>query len=173
MADALVTAGFWAGLRRSHGSGWLTRLLPQGFGLGFAGLINPGARRKNVIDVSLDKMWATPTTAVKKGRRKNRSRQNQVEKKSPRQIWTIQYSWRPRSESNRRTRLCRPLHDHSATRPVALCIRYYYVRAPRCANSVFWHRKNWSGKRDSNSRPRPWQGRALPTELFPLRGREL
>ena len=26
----------------------------------------------------------------------------------------------------------------------------------------------WSGKRDSNSRPRPWQGRALPAELFPL-----
>ena len=25
----------------------------------------------------------------------------------------------------------------------------------------------WSGKRDSNSRPRPWQGRALPTELLP------
>jgi hypothetical protein len=24
-----------------------------------------------------------------------------------------------------------------------------------------------SGKRDLNSRPRPWQGRALPTELFP------
>ena len=28
---------------------------------------------------------------------------------------------------------------------------------------------DWSGKRDSNSRPRPWQGRALPTELFPHR----
>jgi hypothetical protein len=27
---------------------------------------------------------------------------------------------------------------------------------------------NWSGKRDSNSRPQPWQGCALPTELFPL-----
>ena len=27
--------------------------------------------------------------------------------------------------------------------------------------------KIWSGKRGSNSRPRPWQGRALPTELFP------
>jgi hypothetical protein len=27
----------------------------------------------------------------------------------------------------------------------------------------------WSGKRDSNSWPRPWQGRALPTELFPHR----
>ena len=26
---------------------------------------------------------------------------------------------------------------------------------------------SWSGKRGSNSRPRPWQGRALPTELFP------
>ncbi len=25
-----------------------------------------------------------------------------------------------------------------------------------------------SGKRDSDPRPRPWQGRALPTELFPL-----
>jgi hypothetical protein len=29
-------------------------------------------------------------------------------------------------------------------------------------------RGKWSGKRDSNPRPRPWQGRALPTELFPL-----
>ena len=27
--------------------------------------------------------------------------------------------------------------------------------------------KNWSGKPGSNRRPRPWQGRALPTELFP------
>ena len=26
----------------------------------------------------------------------------------------------------------------------------------------------WSGKRDSNSRLPPWQGGALPTELFPL-----
>ena len=32
----------------------------------------------------------------------------------------------------------------------------------------------WSGKRGSNSRPQPWQGCALPTELFPLgRGREV
>ncbi len=28
--------------------------------------------------------------------------------------------------------------------------------------------KKRSGKRDSNSRPQPWQGCALPTELFPL-----
>ena len=31
--------------------------------------------------------------------------------------------WRPGSESNRRTRLCRPLHDHSATRPMAVARR--------------------------------------------------
>ena len=28
-------------------------------------------------------------------------------------------------------------------------------------------KKFWSGKGDSNSRPQPWQGYALPTELFP------
>ena len=28
--------------------------------------------------------------------------------------------------------------------------------------------KLWSGKRDSNPRPRAWKARALPTELFPL-----
>src|SRR5260363_302361 len=27
--------------------------------------------------------------------------------------------------------------------------------------------QKWSGKRGSNSRPQPWQGCALPTELFP------
>ena len=27
----------------------------------------------------------------------------------------------------------------------------------------------WSGKRDSNPRPLPWQGNTLPTELFPQR----
>ncbi len=29
----------------------------------------------------------------------------------------MKIDWRPRSELNRRTRLCRPLHNHSATRP--------------------------------------------------------
>jgi hypothetical protein len=65
-----------------------------------------------------------------------------------------QRKWRLESESNRRTRSCSPLHDHSAIQPF----------------SCHWHLRYriWSGKRDSNSRPRPWQGRALPTELFPL-----
>ena len=30
-------------------------------------------------------------------------------------------NWRLRSESNRRPRLCRPLHNHSATQPSMLC----------------------------------------------------
>jgi hypothetical protein len=92
--------------------------------------------------------------------------------------------WRPGSESNRRTRLCRPLHDHSATRPVtARFLRQGRVVTPSAgawrARLSHFHRLKtrnpggpglrliWSGKRDSNSRPRPWQGRALPTELFP------
>ncbi len=29
-----------------------------------------------------------------------------------------------------------------------------------------------SGKRDSDPRPQPWQGCALPTELFPQNGEE-
>ena len=71
-------------------------------------------------------------------------------------------NWRPRSELNRRTRLCRPLHNHSATRPRVS------KNVPRRGRlEPYAWMKNWSGKRDSNSRPRPWQGRALPTELFP------
>ena len=33
--------------------------------------------------------------------------------------------------------------------------------------------QSWSGKRGSNSRPQPWQGCALPTELFPRSHRHL
>ncbi len=45
------------------------------------------------------------------------------------------------------------------------------VRVEMCIKTKKSNRKAaffcWSGKRDSNSRPRPWQGRALPTELLP------
>ena len=37
----------------------------------------------------------------------------------------------------------------------------------KCLVKTGFRLLNWSGKRDSNSRPRPWQGRALPAELFP------
>ena len=52
--------------------------------------------------------------------------------------------WRRVPESNRATWICNPVHNRFANTPLV-----------------------WSGKRGSNSRPRPWQGRALPTELFP------
>ena len=42
------------------------------------------------------------------------------------------------------------------------------IKKPQVELEVF---KFWSGKRDSNSRPQPWQGYALPTELFPQYGR--
>ncbi len=41
--------------------------------------------------------------------------------------------------------------------------------APRKAPNLLIDMIFWSGKRDSNSRPQPWQGCALPTELFPRR----
>ena len=40
------------------------------------------------------------------------------QRKGARRRLTLCSQWRPRSESNRRTRLCRPLHDHSATWPL-------------------------------------------------------
>ena len=40
--------------------------------------------------------------------------------------------------------------------------------ASAAALGVTWHDAAlWSGKRDSNPRPRAWKARALPTELFP------
>src|SRR5207244_7980997 len=65
----------------------------------------------------------------------------------------------------------------SATRPDAGLYRYVATRRPSGAERLIFRKnktpedrgfvEDWSGKRDSNSRPRPWQGRALPTELFP------
>src|SRR5947209_2662060 len=47
------------------------------------------------------------------------------------------------------------------------------LRPPRCQRGALTNLANRprtareSGKRDSNPRPQPWQGCALPTELFP------
>jgi hypothetical protein len=42
-------------------------------------------------------------------------------------------------------------------------------RGSERADPILWVREEkWSGRRDSNSRPSPWQGDALPTELLPL-----
>ena len=85
----------------------------------------------------------------------------------------VNVEWRRGSESNRRTRLCRPLHDHSATPPWLqdkLKDNSLYARQKlKRENEVFSFAfpAIWSGKGVSNSRPQPWQGCALPTELFP------
>ena len=68
-------------------------------------------------------------------------------------------NWRRESDSNRHRRLCRPLHNPSAIPPALLEMK----KGRRSAPSL----RSWSGKRVSNSRPQPWQGCALPTELFP------
>jgi hypothetical protein len=36
--------------------------------------------------------------------------------------------WRPRPESNRRTRICSPLHNHSATRPDVVISFYIPIK---------------------------------------------
>ena len=56
--------------------------------------------------------------------------------------------------------------------PPRLPRRFDSVRRPKTTSisgHVGWIRLE-SGKRDSNPRPQPWQGCALPTELFPQRG---
>ncbi len=68
-------------------------------------------------------------------------------------------NWRRVPESNRTRRICNPLHNRFVNAPNFFGFSASIRFTPMLLN--------WSGKRDSNSRPRPWQGRALPTELFP------
>ena len=74
---------------------------------------------------------------------------------TPDDNWFKKKLWRRGSESNRRPRLCRPLHNHSATPPLT-----YEPNEKR--ESLLASPTSWSGKRGSNSRPQPWQGCALP-----------
>ena len=79
-------------------------------------------------------------------------------------------NWRRNPESNRDPRICNPLHSHSAIPPQFALRSMALLKRPLWKSKTFQNQlqNNWSGKRDSNSRPRPWQGSALPTELFPL-----
>ena len=43
----------------------------------------------------------------------------------------------------------------------------FAIRGITALLSRRYHKKTWSGKTGSNRRPIPWQGIALPTELFP------
>jgi hypothetical protein len=47
------------------------------------------------------------------------------------------------------------------------CITILLLRHGYLNKDIFFILKIWSGKGDSNSRHLPWQGSALPTELFP------
>jgi hypothetical protein len=71
--------------------------------------------------------------------------------------------WRRDPESNRARRICNPLHNRFAIAPSWLSL----TLTRKGSLSFPFLRCVWSGKRDSNSRPQPWQGCALPTELFP------
>ena len=99
-----------------------------------------------------------------------------MKKEKPRRSGAFSlHTWRREPESNRPKRLCRPLHNRFAIAPKADCrcrrdgTRQILIRRPpRPSNkkgSVASH--VWSGRRVSNSRPQPWQGCALPTELLP------
>ena len=72
--------------------------------------------------------------------------------------------WRRVPESNRRRRICNPLHNHFANPPRGATRS---GRLRKSGKAFTFPGIIWSGKRVSNSRPQPWQGCALPTELFP------
>jgi hypothetical protein len=86
--------------------------------------------------------------------------------------------WRREPESNRPKRLCRPLHNRFAIAPQAdwnldagsqICLvdEKTVTVGPSNKKGSVASPYVWSGRRGSNSRPQPWQGCALPTELLP------
>lgn len=64
--------------------------------------------------------------------------------------------WRPMSESNRRTRICNPLHNHSANRP----------QNNEAAFSAASSTTNWSGKRDFNLASNSLIVKSFPQPLY-------
>ena len=84
--------------------------------------------------------------------------------------------WRREAESNRPNRICNPGHNRFAIAPWNTMLRLARPSETHRARGRPFDEKGkhalpfcgiWSGKRVSNSRPQPWQGCALPTELFP------
>ena len=73
-------------------------------------------------------------------------------------------SWRRDPESNRARRICNPLHNRFAIAPRPPPSVWHSDKKGKPEASLF---SDWSGRRVSNSRPQPWQGCALPTELLP------
>src|SRR5207342_1220706 len=84
-------------------------------------------------------------------------------------------NWRRRPELNRGWRFCRPLPYRLATAPLGRdrpVVGWSETGRATCGDSDVWswtgvmlswqQGEDWSGKRDSNPRLRPWQGRTLP-----------
>ena len=108
--------------------------------------------RKKVEGASLDRMvlGTVPGTVTLS-----------AEPPAPRTVTHARKSWRRRPDLNRGWRFCRPLPYHLATAPlepgptgVTPC--------PAKMRGNASEKGKWSGKRDSNPRLRPWQGRTLP-----------
>ena len=78
-------------------------------------------------------------------------------------------NWRRDPESNWARRICNPLHNRFAIAPDSekTLTKKGSFWLPFLLKDVGTSFNVWSGKRGSNSRPQPWQGCALPTELFP------
>ena len=57
------------------------------------------------------------------------------------ELWGITTIWRLSPESNRGTRLCRPLHNHSATQPVRVMVLIIYqltaITVSNCGQYLF------------------------------------
>ena len=68
------------------------------------------------------------------------------------------------SSAQNRTRTCTYKHTHLKRARLPIPPPGHFENR---SLSTYTNISKKSGKRDSNSRPRPWQGRALPTELFP------
>lgn len=80
------------------------------------GRIGPGVRRLHAFGI---RALGTRLRSAIVGHRRKRApafRRRAGNKKPPTRRGSV---WRPGSELNRRTRICSPLHNHSATRPVS------------------------------------------------------
>ena len=68
------------------------------------------------------------------------------------------------SSAQNRTRTCTYKHTHLKRARLPIPPPGHFENR---SLSTYTNISKKSGKRDSNSRPQPWQGCALPTELFP------
>ncbi len=78
------------------------------------------------------------------------------------------FAWRRHPDSNRGSGLCRPVPYHLAMPPYMVPeagLEPARRKPPRDFKSLASTNsatRAWSGRRDSNPRPQPWQGCALP-----------